>query len=53
MAHWPKANYTIFLSQAGSPINGAHQVIRAALLLKKEFPDIKIRLAGYSIAASL
>lgn len=40
---------TIFLSQASYPIKGLHQVIKAAALLKKEFPDIKIRVAGQSI----
>ena len=44
-----KTNHTIFLSQAGYPIKGAHQVFKAAALLKKDFPDIQIRLAGANI----
>ncbi len=40
---------TIFMSQATYPIKGLHQVIKAVALLKKEFPDIKIRVAGQSI----
>jgi len=40
---------TIFMSQASYPIKGLHQVIKAVALLKKEFPDIKIRVAGQSI----
>lgn len=41
--------HTIFISQASYPIKGLHQVIKAAALLKKEFPDIKIRVAGQSL----
>lgn len=44
-----KNQNTIFLSQASYPIKGLHQVIKAVALLKKEFPDIKIRVAGQSI----
>jgi glycosyltransferase involved in cell wall biosynthesis len=41
-----KKNYSIFLSQAYRPLKGAHQVIKSAGILKKDFPAIKIRLAG-------
>lgn len=41
--------YTIFLSQAGYPIKGLHQVIRAVSLLKNEFPNIKVRIGGGNI----
>lgn len=44
-----KTNYTIFLSQAHYPLKGAHQVLKAIALLKKDFRDIQIRLAGTSI----
>jgi glycosyltransferase involved in cell wall biosynthesis len=44
-----KTNYTIFLSQAGKPIKGLHQVLKAVALLKNEFPQIKVRVAGNSI----
>ena len=44
-----KKNYSIFLSQAGYPIKGAHQVFKAATMLKKDFPDINIRIAGHSL----
>jgi glycosyltransferase involved in cell wall biosynthesis len=44
-----KTNYAIFLSQAYYPIKGAHQALKAAALLKKDFPDIQIRIAGHSI----
>jgi glycosyltransferase involved in cell wall biosynthesis len=41
--------YTIFLSQAGYPVKGLHQVIRAVSIVKIEYPDLKIRLAGPNI----
>jgi glycosyltransferase involved in cell wall biosynthesis len=44
-----KTNYAIFLSQAYYPLKGAHQVLKAAAMLKKDFPDIQVRLAGTSI----
>jgi len=44
-----KKNNTIFLSQASYPIKGLHQVLKAVFLIKKEFPKIKIRIAGDSI----
>ena len=40
---------TIFLSQAGYPIKGMHQVIKAVSLIKKEFPDVIIKFAGKDI----
>lgn len=47
-----KKEHTIFLSQAGYPLKGFHQVIKAVALLKDEFPQIKIRIAGYDILKS-
>ena len=44
-----KTDYTIFLSQASYPIKGLHQVLKAIALLKKDFPDIKVRVAGQNI----
>ncbi len=44
-----KTDYTIFLSQASYPIKGLHQVLKAIALLTKDFPDIKIRVAGQNI----
>lgn len=38
--------YTIFLSQANYPIKGLHKVIEAVYLLKNDFPNIRIRVAG-------
>ncbi|ACF42866.1 glycosyltransferase family 4 protein [Pelodictyon phaeoclathratiforme] len=44
-----KNDYTIFLSQASYPIKGLHQVLKAIALLIKEFPQIRLRVAGHSI----
>lgn len=47
-----KQNHTIFLSQAGYPIKGLHQVVKALALLKSEFPKTKLRIAGDNILKS-
>jgi len=44
-----KNNYTIFLSQAGYPIKGLHQVLKAMAILKKDFHKIQLRIAGQCI----
>lgn len=44
-----KSNYTIFISQAGYPIKGLHQVLKAVSLLKNDFSTIKIRIGGANI----
>lgn len=41
-----KKNYSIFLSQSNYPIKGVHQVFKAIMLLRKEFPEITIRIGG-------
>ncbi|MBO5407330.1 MAG: glycosyltransferase family 4 protein [Bacteroidales bacterium] len=41
--------HTIFLSQAGYPIKGLHQVLRAMPLVLQHYPDTKIRIAGEDI----
>lgn len=43
---------TIFLSQATKPLKGLHKVLEAVFLLKKEFPNIKVRVAGGNIIES-
>lgn len=43
---------SIFLSQASKPLKGLHMVLKAIFLLKKEFPDIQIRIAGGNIVAN-
>ena len=44
--------HSIFLSQAGYPIKGLHQVLKAVALLKDDYPDILIEVAGHDITNS-
>ena len=44
-----KTNLTIFLSQSQIPLKGIHQVLKAVALLKKDFQNIKVRIAGQNI----
>lgn len=41
--------HSIFLSQAGYPIKGLHQVLKAVALLKPQYPDILVEVAGNDI----
>ena len=41
--------HSIFLSQAGYPIKGLHQVLKAIKLVWREYPDTIIRIAGHDI----
>ena len=41
--------HTIFLSQAGYPIKGLHQVLKAMPLILRHYPDTVIRVAGSDI----
>lgn len=41
--------HTIFLSQAGYPIKGLHQVIKAMPLILRKYPNTRIRIAGGDI----
>ena len=41
--------HTVFLSQAGYPIKGLHQVIKSVVVLKKDYPNIKVRVGGVNI----
>ncbi len=43
---------SLFLSQASYPIKGLHQVLRAVALLKPDFPDINIEIAGGDITVA-
>lgn len=38
--------HSIFVSQAGYPIKGFHQLLRAAYILQKRYEDLKIYVAG-------
>lgn len=41
--------YSIFISQGNYPIKGMHQVLKAVSLLKKDFPEIRLKFAGRDI----
>lgn len=41
--------HTIFLSQAGYPIKGLHQVLRSMPIILRHYPDAVIRVAGSDI----
>ena len=45
--------HTIFLSQAGYPIKGLHQVLRAMPIVLRHYPDTQIRVAGSDITQSI
>lgn len=41
--------YTIFLSQAGYPIKGLHQVLKALPIVLQHYPDTQVRIAGNDV----
>lgn len=43
------SRHSIFLSQAGYPIKGLHQVLKAMPLILKNYPDTILHVAGYDI----
>ena len=45
-----KINHTIFCSQAGYPLKGLHQVLKAVSFLKDDFPNLKLNIAGLNIS---
>ena len=48
--HWKYENcypYSIFLSQAGSPIKGAHMLLRVLPDMIKQYPDLHLYIAGF------
>jgi len=44
-----KVSHTIFLSQGSLPIKGLHLVLKSIFMLRDEFPNIKLRIAGTDI----
>ncbi|MFC4220509.1 glycosyltransferase family 4 protein [Flagellimonas marina] len=42
----------LFLSQASRPLKGLHQVLHAIYLLKDQYPNIQLRIAGGNIVRS-
>lgn len=43
--------HSIFLSQAGYPIKGFHQLLKAMPLILQHYPDAVVRIAGHDIIA--
>lgn len=43
------SKYTIFLSQAGYPIKGLHQLLKAMPLILRHYPETSIRIAGHDV----
>lgn len=41
--------HSIFMSQAGYPIKGLHQLLRALVFIKRSYHDVKVRIAGADI----
>lgn len=41
--------HTIFMSQATYPIKGLHIMLKALAILKREYPDVRLRVAGRDI----
>ena len=39
-------NHTIFTNPGGTPLKGVHQLIKAIILLKVKYPDIKLLVPG-------
>lgn len=51
-AEWEYDNckpHTIFFSQAATPLKGFHILLKALPIIKREFPDVNVRVAGTSI----
>ncbi len=44
-----KQDFTIFLSQAGYPLKGLHQALKALAIVKESFPNAHMRVAGHDI----
>ena len=47
-----KTDFSIFISQAGYPIKGLHQVLKALPIVKSYYPNTKLRIAGPDITRS-
>lgn len=49
----PNVNkYSVFVSQAGYPIKGLHQILRAIAIVRNYFPEVSLRVAGIDITYS-
>lgn len=49
----PNVNkYSVFISQAGYPIKGLHQILKALAIVSYYFPEVSLRVAGIDITYS-
>lgn len=44
--------HTIFVSNSGSPLKGAHQVLKALPIILREFPDTVVNFCGSSVMSN-
>lgn len=47
-----KQDLSIFLSQAGYPLKGLHQALRALAIVKAHYPSVHLKVAGLDITRS-
>jgi len=47
-----KQDFSIFLSQAGYPLKGLHQALRALAIVKGYYPKVHLKVAGLDITKS-
>jgi glycosyltransferase involved in cell wall biosynthesis len=47
-----KQDFSIFLSQAGYPLKGLHQALRALAIVKRDYPKVHLKVAGLDITKS-
>lgn len=54
MARWEYETcrpHSIFLSQANNPLKGLHFLLRALVIVKERYPDVKLLIAGRDITS--
>ena len=52
--HYQNAvSHTIFCSNSSVPLKGIHQVVKALFIVKRLYPDVKVRIAGKNILGHL
>lgn len=49
-----KANrYTLFCCNSSVPLKGVHQIVKALPIIKRQYPDVSLRIAGKNILGKL
>lgn len=44
--------HTIFLSNSGAPLKGAHQFLKALSIIVRQYPDTKVNICGSSVMSN-